>query len=75
MGFAVSPPLAAAIAEAEAVLVSVQPARRNWRSGVPKASVPALEAAPALRWIGYLSTIGVYGDHGGAWIDESDRLP
>ncbi|HET7718270.1 MAG TPA: SDR family oxidoreductase [Bauldia sp.] len=26
--------------------------------------------APALRWIGYLSTVGVYGDHGGAWIDE-----
>lgn len=26
--------------------------------------------APALRWIGYLSTIGVYGGHDGAWIDE-----
>lgn len=25
---------------------------------------------PALRWIGYLSTVGVYGDHGGAWVDE-----
>ena len=23
-----------------------------------------------MRWIGYLSTIGVYGDHGGAWVDE-----
>lgn len=30
----------------------------------------ALRDAPALRWIGYLSTIGVYGDHGGGWIDE-----
>jgi hypothetical protein len=28
-------------------------------------------AAPNLRWIGYLSTIGVYGDQGGAWIDEA----
>lgn len=27
--------------------------------------------APRLRWIGYLSTTGVYGDHGGAWIDET----
>ena len=27
-------------------------------------------AAPHLAWIGYLSTVGVYGDHGGAWIDE-----
>ena len=24
-----------------------------------------------LRWIGYLSTTGVYGDTGGAWVDES----
>jgi dTDP-4-dehydrorhamnose reductase len=23
-----------------------------------------------LQWIGYLSTTGVYGDHGGAWVDE-----
>lgn len=26
--------------------------------------------AKTLHWIGYLSTTGVYGDHGGAWIDE-----
>ena len=24
----------------------------------------------ALKWIGYLSTIGVYGDHEGRWVDE-----
>jgi nucleoside-diphosphate-sugar epimerase len=30
-----------------------------------------LEASPSVKWIGYLSTIGVYGDHGGAWIDET----
>ncbi len=28
---------------------------------------------PALRWIGYLSTVGVYGDHGGAWVDETSE--
>ena len=29
-----------------------------------------------LRWIGYLSTTGVYGDHEGAWVDEtSPRRP
>src|SRR3712207_8106104 len=33
----------------------------------------ALAAAQALQWIGYLSTIGVYGDHGGAWIDRSEE--
>jgi nucleoside-diphosphate-sugar epimerase len=26
---------------------------------------------PSLKWIGYLSTTGVYGDHGGAWVDEA----
>lgn len=25
---------------------------------------------PKLEWIGYLSTVGVYGDHGGEWVDE-----
>ena len=25
---------------------------------------------PALRWIGYLSTVGVYGNHDGAWVTE-----
>ncbi|TIX60967.1 MAG: NAD-dependent epimerase/dehydratase family protein, partial [Mesorhizobium sp.] len=25
---------------------------------------------PALQWIAYLSTVGVYGDHGGGWVDE-----
>ena len=29
-----------------------------------------LAAATSVRWIGYLSTIGVYGDSGGEWIDE-----
>ena len=26
---------------------------------------------PALEWIGYLSTVGVYGNHDGAWVDET----
>ena len=31
----------------------------------------AIGAAPRLSWIGYLSTTGVYGDHGGGWVDEA----
>lgn len=27
-------------------------------------------AMPKLEWIGYLSTVGVYGDHKGDWVDE-----
>lgn len=33
-----------------------------------------LETASHLRWVGYLSTTGVYGDHRGAWVDESTAL-
>jgi nucleoside-diphosphate-sugar epimerase len=25
---------------------------------------------PKLEWMGYLSTVGVYGDHGGGWVTE-----
>ena len=68
-GFAVSTPLSKLLAEADAVLVSAQPDE----SGDPVLGALAekLAAAENLRWIGYLSTIGVYGDHGGAWIDEA----
>lgn len=34
---------------------------------------PAIEAAPNLSWIGYLSTTGVYGDRGGDWVDEDSE--
>ncbi|WP_284943757.1 SDR family NAD(P)-dependent oxidoreductase [Acidisoma cladoniae] len=33
----------------------------------------AINAAPDLRWIGYLSSTGVYGDRGGGWVDESSE--
>lgn len=32
-----------------------------------------LAETPRLKWIGYLSTVGVYGDHQGAWIDETSE--
>lgn len=32
------------------------------------------EWMPKLQWIGYLSTVGVYGDHKGAWIDEETSI-
>lgn len=31
-------------------------------------------AAARTRWVGYLSTTAVYGDHGGAWVDEDTPL-
>ncbi len=56
------------IAKADALLISVPPGT----SGDPVLAAYAhqIASAPNLRWIGYLSTIGVYGDHQGAWVDE-----
>jgi nucleoside-diphosphate-sugar epimerase len=34
---------------------------------------PAIAKSPA-RWIGYLSSTGVYGDHKGAWVDEATPI-
>ena len=32
------------------------------------------QAAQSARWVGYLSTTGVYGDHQGNWVDETTPL-
>ncbi|MGJ8616390.1 MAG: SDR family oxidoreductase [Sulfitobacter sp.] len=32
------------------------------------------DAAAQMRWVGYLSTTGVYGDHQGGWVDEDTAL-
>ena len=34
----------------------------------------ALAALPGLKWLGYLSTTGVYGDRGGDWVSEDDTV-
>jgi len=58
----------AALQNASHCLVSVPPDE----NGDPALAAyrDALLEAPELHWIGYLSTIGVYGDHGGNWVDE-----
>lgn len=29
---------------------------------------------PSIKWVGYLSTTGAYGDRGGGWVDENSEL-
>lgn len=56
---------AAAVDGASHVLCTIAPGT---------AGDPALRTCTSLlgqaRWLGYLSTTGVYGDHGGGWVDE-----
>jgi nucleoside-diphosphate-sugar epimerase len=54
---------------AEALLISVPPT--EGRDPVLEQFSEAIAQAPRLRWVGYLSTVGVYGDAGGNWVDET----
>ena len=58
-----------AIASASHLLISAAPGETR-RSGAGRAR-DDIAAAPKLQSIVYLSSLGVYGDHGGAWIDET----
>jgi nucleoside-diphosphate-sugar epimerase len=64
--------LMAAIERAEALLVSI-PAEDGGDPALPVLG-EAIAAARQLEWIGYLSTVGVYGDHQGGWVDEGSAL-
>lgn len=66
------PAIAAWLATADAVLVSIPPGA----GGCPALDVfgRAIAAAKSVTWLGYLSTVGVYGDHNGEWVDETTPL-
>ena len=63
------PAIAGKLAESDCLLVSVPPDA----SGDPvlRCYADVLARSPRLNAVVYLSTIGVYGDHGGAWVDET----
>ena len=54
------------------LLVSVPPdAAGDPALAVHREDIAEIEG---LRWLGYLSTTGVYGDRGGGWVDETAEL-
>jgi nucleoside-diphosphate-sugar epimerase len=58
-----------ALGKADAIVVSIPP--REGAGAALERFGATIAAAPALRRTLYYSTIGVYGDHGGAWVDET----
>jgi nucleoside-diphosphate-sugar epimerase len=71
-GGVAEPALVEAVGQATVLLVSISPA-----DGVDPALTllkPAIAAAPQLAAVVYLSTIAVYGNHDGGWIDEDTPL-
>jgi nucleoside-diphosphate-sugar epimerase len=59
----------AALAAATHLLATAAPEAGG--DPVLAAHADAIASAPALRWLGYLSTTGVYGDRGGGRVDET----
>jgi nucleoside-diphosphate-sugar epimerase len=68
-GAAASERLRFVIARCDAVLISIPPDA----DGCPAYRALA-GVVPQGAWIGYLSTTGVYGDHGGGWVFEDSPL-
>jgi len=60
--------VAAALAAATHLVVSIPPG--EGADPVLAHHRADISGARELRWIGYLSTIGVYGNYGGAWVSE-----
>jgi nucleoside-diphosphate-sugar epimerase len=51
------------------VVISIPPTESN--DSVLTHHAADLDAAPDLTWLCYYSTVGVYGDFGGEWVDEN----
>jgi len=70
-GNRISEELDHAISKATHILVSIGPDKDG--DPVLNATQDLLNCANNLVWIGYLSTVGVYGDHNGAWVNEETK--
>ncbi|MEE9313929.1 MAG: SDR family oxidoreductase [Rhizobiaceae bacterium] len=62
--------------ESTHLIISIAPPRIECAGKLVDPTLIALEGAlstlaPKLEWVGYLSTVGVYGNHDGAWVDEA----
>ncbi|MBA4791375.1 MAG: SDR family oxidoreductase [Rhizobiales bacterium] len=57
-----------AIAQADVLILSAPPGPEG--DPLLASARDALAASPRLSQVLYLTTLGVYGDHGGAWVDE-----
>lgn len=68
MRFDDTPAVTAALAAATHVLSSVPP---DPASGTDPVLTGYGALLPTVPWLGYLSSTGVYGDTGGAWVDET----
>ncbi len=67
-----SPDLLKSLGEATHLIVSISP-EEGGDPVVEMVGGDLARLAPRLRWIGYLSTVGVYGNYDGGWVDETSQ--
>ena len=73
-GTSLSEPLRAELAETTHLVQSIAPGSEG-DPLIRLGGQPGIKALmPKLEWIAYLSTVGVYGDHHGAWVNEESEL-
>lgn len=63
-----------ALTEADHILVCVPPSSEGGGDPVLEHFAEILASSHKLKWLGYLSTTGVYGDREGGWVDETSPL-
>jgi nucleoside-diphosphate-sugar epimerase len=60
------------ISAADHILTSIAP--EDGEDPVLREVLQTLKGVNHAKWVGYLSTTGVYGDHAGEWVDETTPL-
>ncbi|MFK8032681.1 MAG: SDR family oxidoreductase [Hyphomicrobiales bacterium] len=72
--------VSAELQSADVILVSIAPDPDGAEAGLPFGGDPVLrdfasviKLLPKKPWLGYLSTVGVYGNHDGAWVKETTK--
>jgi hypothetical protein len=68
-GEAISKEVATALQETTHLVISIAPNEEDPVLSLMPDGLSAL--MPKLQWVGYLSTVGVYGNHDGEWVDET----
>lgn len=68
-GVEMDPPLRKELESVTHLVQSIAPGR-DGDPVIPLIGSDPRGAMPKLEWIGYLSTVGVYGDHKGGWVNE-----
>lgn len=63
--------LKAAMAQSTGLIQSIAPGDEDGVLNLLKHELKS--TMPKLEWAAYLSTVGVYGDHDGAWVDEASE--